>query len=70
MKYVTLGLIRLYQHTFSLIMPSTCRFTPSCSAYGYEAIERYGVLRGGLLTVKRLGRCQPFYHGDSYDPVP
>lgn len=70
MKYLGMSLIRLYQRTFSQVLPSSCRFEPSCSHYGYEAIERYGLLRGGWMAVKRIGRCQPFYHGDLYDPVP
>lgn len=70
MKYVGMGLIRLYQMTLSQVLPSSCRFTPSCSQYGYQAIEKYGLLRGGVMTVKRVGRCHPFYHGDLYDPVP
>lgn len=70
MKYVALFLIRLYQRTLSVVLPSSCRFTPSCSQYGYEAIQRFGFFRGSWLTIKRIGRCQPFYHGDLYDPVP
>ena len=70
MKYIGMGLIRLYQLTISQIMPSSCRFTPSCSQYGYQAIEKYGLLRGGWMAIKRIGRCQPFYHGNLYDPVP
>ncbi len=69
MKWLTLGLIRLYQLTISQIMPSSCRFVPSCSQYGYEAISKYGILRGGWMTVKRIGRCHPFNPG-GYDPVP
>lgn len=70
MKYVGMGLIRLYQNSLSLLLPSSCRFTPSCSQYGYEAINKYGLFRGGWMTIKRIGRCQPFYHGNLYDPVP
>ncbi|WP_052891129.1 membrane protein insertion efficiency factor YidD [Thermogemmatispora carboxidivorans] len=70
MKYVALFLIRVYQRTFSVILPPSCRFVPSCSQYGYEAIQRFGLIRGGWLTMKRLARCHPFYHGDLYDPVP
>lgn len=70
MKYIAMALIRFYQHTLSVILPSSCRFTPSCSHYGYEAIERFGFFRGGWMTIKRIGRCHPFYHGDLYDPVP
>ena len=69
MKYLVLGLIRLWQLTFSKVLPPSCRFTPSCSKYGYEAVSRYGALRGGWLAVKRVARCQPFHPG-GYDPVP
>ena len=69
MKYLVLGLIRLWQMTFSKVLPPSCRFTPSCSKYGYEAVSRYGALRGGWLAVKRIARCQPFNPG-GYDPVP
>jgi putative membrane protein insertion efficiency factor len=69
MKTVILGLIRLYQLLLSPLLPPACRFVPSCSQYGYEAIRRYGVLRGGWLAVKRVARCHPFHPG-GYDPVP
>jgi putative membrane protein insertion efficiency factor len=65
-----MGAIRLYQRTISVLLPSSCRFTPSCSVYGYTAIERYGLVRGGWMAVKRIGRCHPFYAGNLYDPVP
>jgi uncharacterized protein len=70
MKYIGMGLIRFYQMTFSVLLPSSCRFTPSCSQYGYEAINRYGLFKGGWMTARRIGRCHPFYHGNLYDPVP
>ncbi len=69
MKYIGMGLIRFYQLTLSQVFPSSCRFTPSCSTYGYQAIEKYGVLKGGWLAVKRIVRCNPFNPG-GYDPVP
>jgi len=69
MKYTALALIRLYQRFISPLLPPSCRFEPSCSHYGYEAISRYGILRGGWLAVKRISRCQPFNPG-GYDPVP
>ena len=69
MKYIAMGLIRLYQLTFSKVLPPSCRFYPSCSQYGYEAIQKHGFFKGGWLTIKRLARCQPFYPG-GYDPVP
>jgi putative membrane protein insertion efficiency factor len=68
-KAILLGIIRLYQRTLSRALPPTCRFEPSCSEYGYEAIDRYGALRGSWLTIKRISRCQPFHPG-GYDPVP
>lgn len=69
MKYIALVLIRIYQLFISPLLPASCRFEPSCSHYGYEAISRYGILRGGWLAVKRIGRCQPLNPG-GYDPVP
>jgi uncharacterized protein len=70
MRYLGMGLIRLYQKTFSIILPSSCRFEPSCSQYTYTAIERYGLLLGTWMGIKRIARCHPFYHGNLYDPVP
>ncbi len=69
MKYVLLALIRLYQMTLSRALPPSCRFYPSCSHYGYEAIAKYGAVKGGWLAVKRIARCHPFNPG-GYDPVP
>ena len=69
MKHILMGLIRLYQMTLSQITPSSCRFTPSCSHYGYEAIRKYGALKGGWMAVKRVSRCHPMNPG-GYDPVP
>ncbi len=70
MKYVALGLIRFYQKFISPLTPPSCRFEPTCSQYGYEAIQTYGFFRGGWMTIKRIGRCHPFYTGSLYDPVP
>jgi putative membrane protein insertion efficiency factor len=65
-----LGLIRLYQKTFSRSVPSgTCRFYPTCSHYGYQAIYKYGVLKGSVMATWRIIRCNPFNPG-GYDPVP
>lgn len=70
MKYIALGLIRFYQKAISPLMPPSCRFEPTCSHYGYEAIQKYGFFKGGWMTAKRIGRCHPFYNGNLYDPVP
>ena len=70
MKPLFLTLIRFYQRGISPWLPRRCRFYPTCSEYAFQAISKYGVLKGGLLAVKRLLRCHPFNHGDSYDPVP
>lgn len=68
MKRVALGLIRGYQLFVSPMLPPACRFEPSCSTYGYEAIAKYGIIRGGRLAVWRVLRCNPFGRG-GYDPV-
>lgn len=69
MKRATLALIRWYQVSVSPGLPAACRFQPTCSHYGREAIERHGLLKGGLLTLWRLMRCHPFSPG-GHDPVP
>ena len=70
MKYIALGLIRFYQKAISPLTPPSCRFEPTCSHYGYEAIQKYGFFKGGWMTARRIGRCHPFYTGNLYDPVP
>ena len=62
-------LIRFYQAAISPYFMPSCRFTPSCSAYGIEAIQKYGAWKGGWLTMKRLARCHP-WGGSGFDPVP
>jgi putative membrane protein insertion efficiency factor len=69
MKSFFLFGIRLYQRFMSPILPPTCRFVPSCSRYTYEAVDRYGVVRGGWLGVRRVLRCNPLHPG-GHDPVP
>ena len=70
MKKILLALIRFYRKNISPMHPGKCRFSPTCSQYALEAIEKYGALKGGLLTVWRLLRCNPFNKGDYFDPVP
>jgi len=69
MKRLALGLISLYQLVISPFMLKSCRFIPSCSEYTYEAIDKFGLLKGVWLGFRRLARCHPFHEGD-YDPVP
>ena len=70
MKVIFLALIRFYRKYISPCKPPCCRFVPTCSEYAYEAITKYGALKGGVLALWRLLRCNPFYKGDIYDPVP
>ncbi|KAA0548997.1 membrane protein insertion efficiency factor YidD [Bacillus sp. BGMRC 2118] len=69
MKKLLLLLIRFYQKFISPLTPPTCRFYPTCSHYGIEAIERFGPVKGTWLTIKRIVKCQPFHPG-GLDPVP
>ncbi len=69
LTWVALALIRVYQLTLSKLLPTSCRFIPTCSEYGAEAIRRFGLWRGGGLTLRRLMRCHPFT-APGLDPVP
>jgi hypothetical protein len=66
---LTVLMIRGYQVTLSPLLPSACRYQPTCSAYAIEAVERYGVVRGAWMGAWRILRCHPFARG-GYDPVP
>jgi putative membrane protein insertion efficiency factor len=68
-RLAAVGLIRAYRAVISPLLPPSCRFTPTCSAYAITSIERFGVLRGGWLAAKRIGRCHPWNPG-GLDPVP
>ena len=70
MKNIFIGLIKFYRKYISGMKTTpTCKFIPTCSEYGIEAMEKYGALKGGLLTIWRILRCNPFSKG-GYDPVP
>lgn len=69
MKKLLLNLIRFYQKKISPLFPPRCRYYPTCSQYMLEAIERYGVLKGGFLGIRRLSRCNILFPG-GVDPVP
>ena len=69
MKHIALLLIRLYQRCISPLFPAKCRFYPTCSAYAFTAIERFGFFRGGWLALRRILKCHPFHPG-GVDPVP
>jgi len=68
MGQVVAVFVRFYQFALSPLLPKVCRFYPSCSEYSHEALQRYGFLRGTMLTFKRIGRCHPLHPG-GYDPV-
>ena len=70
LQWLLLGLIRFYQRAISPYFPPCCRYTPTCSQYALEAVERYGAWKGGVLALRRFLRCNPFYRGDYFDPVP
>ncbi|MCH1625425.1 membrane protein insertion efficiency factor YidD [Fredinandcohnia quinoae] len=63
MKSVFIGIIRFYQKFISPLKPPTCRFYPTCSHYGLEAIKRFGAIKGGWLTIKRISKCHPLHPG-------
>ncbi|MGB4881839.1 MAG: membrane protein insertion efficiency factor YidD [Neisseria sp.] len=66
---ILLGFIRFYQYAISPMIPPRCRYTPTCSQYAVESIQKYGAIKGGWLAIKRIVRCNPF-GGSGYDPVP
>lgn len=64
-----IGLVRFYQLCISPLKPATCRFTPTCSSYALQALQKYGPIKGSWLALKRIVRCHP-WGGSGYDPVP
>ncbi|MEH7400217.1 membrane protein insertion efficiency factor YidD [Gottfriedia acidiceleris] len=69
MNKILIGIIRFYQKWISPATPPSCRFYPTCSSYGLEAIQTHGALKGTYLTTKRILKCHPLHPG-GYDPVP
>ena len=69
MKYVLLKFVRFYQVAISPMLPPRCRYTPTCSQYAVEALQKHGACKGSMLTLRRVCRCHPF-GGNGYDPVP
>jgi len=66
---ILIGLIKFYQYSISPLIGSNCRYTPTCSHYSVEAVEKHGPLKGGWLSIKRIASCNP-WGGSGYDPVP
>lgn len=69
MKYILMVFIQFYRKCISPFTPPSCRFYPTCSSYGLEAIQKHGAIAGGWLTLKRILKCHPFHPG-GFDPVP
>ena len=68
-KSLFISIIKIYQRFISPFFPSSCKFSPTCSRYGIEAINKYGAFKGMAMTIKRILRCNPFSKG-GYDPIP
>jgi uncharacterized protein len=68
MRKIPILLIKLYKYCLSPLLPPSCRFTPTCSEYSIDAINKYGPLKGSYLSLRRILRCHPFHRG-GYDPV-
>jgi putative membrane protein insertion efficiency factor len=69
LRYIGIVVIKFYQGAISPLLPSSCRYTPTCSQYGIEAFKKHGFFKGGWLTIKRVLSCGP-WGGSGYDPVP
>ncbi|CAN5629268.1 membrane protein insertion efficiency factor YidD [soil metagenome] len=69
MKFIFIFFIKTYRVLISPLFPSSCRFTPTCSAYALEAVQTYGAIKGSILAIKRIFKCHPFHDG-GFDPVP
>lgn len=69
MKHIIISIFRFYQKFISPLSPPSCRFYPTCSHYGVEAVQKHGALKGSYLSVRRISKCHPF-HAGGIDPVP
>ncbi|NSW44529.1 MAG: membrane protein insertion efficiency factor YidD [Bacteroidales bacterium] len=69
LSFIFIGMVKFYKLFISPILPNSCRYTPSCSTYAIEAIQKHGPLKGGWLALKRIISCNP-WGGSGYDPVP
>jgi putative membrane protein insertion efficiency factor len=69
MRQILIALIKLYRYAISPYLAPSCRYTPTCSSYAIEAVQRFGVFRGGWMAIRRISRCHP-WHEAGYDPVP
>ena len=69
MRKVLMSIIKIYQKVISPLTPPSCRFYPTCSHYGLEAIETHGAMKGSWLAIRRISKCHPFHEG-GFDPVP
>lgn len=69
MKFLIIGIFRFYQKLISPLTPPSCRFYPTCSHYGVEAVQKHGAIKGSYLAISRILRCHPFHEG-GFDPVP
>ncbi|MFN4122619.1 MAG: membrane protein insertion efficiency factor YidD [Flavobacteriales bacterium] len=67
--WVFIGIVKFYKAVISPVLPMSCRYYPTCSEYGIEALRKYGPWKGGWLTIKRIGSCHP-WGGHGHDPVP
>lgn len=69
LSYPLIFLVKVYQYAISPLLPTTCRYSPSCSSYTIEALKKYGPIKGTWLGIKRISRCHP-WGGEGHDPVP
>ena len=69
MRQILIALIKLYRYAISPYLAPSCRYTPTCSSYAIEAVERFGIFRGSWMAMRRISRCHP-WHEAGFDPVP